>query len=423
MLDNLVETKTPIVLNISTHVSKIAQKLNFLAQGIKNQKDADTKSIYIECFEEERETNKNSNSDDISKTEMVKVIRLSTDVMIWTEIAEKDAIMGELLPRNVSVNLYDFYNIINNCTDDMISLRLDEEKSELVVGCFYNDMDGHEYDELEVYIKTHSIGFSKRELLPIDLDTFHNSFHLSHVAIYKIIEELNTEQRTDGVNIIVSRGKLLFQSNYNGLKINLKVKEYDDMIFLKDFKVFIPFYVFNLIAGSNNLADVFRIKFDVYDKYLVVYTDDYTFVYKIEDVFDEFLIDTEKLEDLLVVEPENMVSCIQLLNRINKPAKISNAVISKASDTVGDISVEYEGRYTASAAVDMAMLSDTEVTIDSDILESIFTKTKVDGVRVKWGDGGNIIYIKYENQLIENEICYDHYEFNKYRKDLLKGED
>jgi len=413
MAEELVEQDNPVVMDVSVY-SNMPQKVNFLAQGIKDQADAESKNIYIECFSEER-LNKET-----KEPEMQKIIRLSTDLFIWTELHPYDKLEGEMLPKNVAVNLYDFYNILDNCKDDMISFRLDEENSELVIGCHYNDTENHEYDELEISMKVNEVGFPKRELPPIDLEAFHNSIELSRIAIFTIINELNVEHKTDGVNVIVSDRKLFFQSDYNGLKTNLLVKEYKDQIFLKDFKFFLPFYVFNLVAGSGHMSDVFNIKFDIYDNHIVVETDEYKFVYVRENECDIVSMDDSKAKDLLVAEPDNMLASIQLLNRINKPAKISHATIEKISGMVGEVSIGYEGRYSALTRVDMVMLSDEKVVIDSDILESIFSKTNVDAVRMKYDDEGNV-YINYENALVHKQIIYIKDVFEEYRRRIIDG--
>jgi len=414
MSEELVEQEQPVIMNVSIF-SNLPQKLNYLAQAIKNQKDAESKNIYIECFEETRKNDKTK------EDELIKIIRLSTDLFLWTELHPYDKLEGDILPYNVAVNLFDFYNIVDNCKDDMISFRIDEENRNLVVSCHYNDTENHEFDELEVDIKINEMGFPKRELPPIELETFHHSIELSHVAIYNIINELNTEHKTDGVHVVVKDRKLFFQSDYNGLQTNIIIKEYAEQIFLKDFNFYMPFYAFNLIAGSGHVSDPYKIKFDIYDEHVVIYTDEYNFAYQIEDVIEPFTIDDSKSKDLLVVEPDNMVACIQLLNRINKPAKVSYATIEKINEQIGEVSVEYEGRYLATARVDMLMLSDDKVVMDSDILESIFTKTKVDGVRIKYDDNGDV-YIKYENQLIEKQIKYNKIRFEEYRTNLVKKE-
>jgi hypothetical protein len=412
MTEEIIKIDKPIVMNVSIY-SSISQKLGFLAQGIKNEKDAESHLVYIECYSEIRTIKE--------KEQAVKVIRFSTNLNVWTEIYPYDKINGEILPKNVAVNLYDLYNIVDNCKDDLIAFWIDEsnpENPELVIDSFYNDKE--EYDELEVRLKIHEIGFPLRKLIPADIveETKKPIFTLalSNISLYSIIHQLNTENKVDGVNIIVKNRKLCFQSNYNGFLTNLILKDYKDQIFFRDFQVFIPFNIFNLMSATGQITDI---EFDIYDDCVIVETDEYSFLYKTEKEVEPFEIVDAGYKEYVVVDPENILYPVQILNRINKPALISVAEIEKVDDKTGDVVIKYDGRYSASVRIKMAMLSDDKVLIDSDLLESIFTGTNVDAIKIKYFENKNLI-IRFENLLMEKEMFYDHGTFMKYRESLIK---
>lgn len=399
MTTEMIEKEMPVVMNITSY-SNIAQKMNFLAQGIKNQEDAEHQDVYIECYTDTRD-----GAD-------IKVVRLSTDLYLWTEVHPVDKHEGDILPKSISVNLYDFYNIIDNCKDDLISMWIDDENDELVINSFYNE--NREYDELEVRMQIHNSSFLMRELPPVSGDPLY-SFQLDNIALHILIHEMNTENKTEGINVIIQDRKIYFQSDYNGLMTTLKIKDHEKQAFIKDFTAFIPIYVFNLMTATGQIEEI---KFDIYDKHICVNTEHYGFAYNIEKQPSIEKIDANT-DDYFVADPENILASIQLLNRVNKPAKISIAKIEKVDALTADFTVECESRFTASARIDLAMLSDKVVYVDSDILESIFTKTNIDGIKVKTTEDGNVL-IEYENKLFEKTIFYDHKKFMEYRASLLE---
>ena len=269
----------------------------------------------------------------------------------------------------------------------------------MVINTFYNDEK--EYDELEVRLTIHDIGFPKREFGTDDKNNLKYSFSLNQVAIYNLIQELNIENKTRGMNIIVKDKKIFFQIDYNGLKINLNIKSYDDQIFMKDFSAFIEFYAFNLMCATGQHTDII---FDIYsvdgENTLMIHTDEYSFAYNVKMDEEVFKLSDEGFTDAFIVDPENINHPIQLLNRINKSANISVAKIEKDDEKNGEITIEHDGRYSATARIVMAMYLDDDIYIDSDILEALFVKTNVNGIKAKSLD--DKLYIKYENQL----LCY-----------------
>jgi len=76
-MESLVESTQPVTMDVSGY-SNIGNKLNFLAQAIKDVRDAENQLLYIECY------TKSEKIDEEMKE--VRYIRFSTDVTLWTEI-------------------------------------------------------------------------------------------------------------------------------------------------------------------------------------------------------------------------------------------------------------------------------------------------------------------------------------------------
>lgn len=403
-MSDIVETQPQITMVVS-EFSGIAQRLNFLAQSIIDEDEAKNARIYIECFERE------DTGLDINRP--VKVIRFSTDLNLWTEIHPYNKYDGDILDMSVAVNLFDFYNIVDNCKDDLIHFTIDvsdDGEPELTVSSFYNaDKD---INELEVTMKIDEIGFPRRNLTTEgSVDKKITSFELSNLTLYNVIAELNVEQQSDGVNIIIEGGKIRFQSEYGTYKSEIKLKEHDEQMFEVDCSIYIPFYVFNLMSATGHIENL---QFHVYEDVICLETSDYSFSYNRSESKDVFAFDSEGYEEHFVVECDEMESMVSLLNRINKPSPISLFKLEKLDSHHMDVQAQCKGRYNASGIVTMAVLSDSNLICDGDILQDLFTRTNVDAISVK-SSGGNKFIAEYENAILYKTVQYDHETFIEFR--------
>lgn len=402
IMSDIVEMPPQITMIVS-EFSGIAQRLNFLAQSIRDEEEAKKALLYIECFKrDEPKTGKKLN-----------IIRFSTDLDVWTEIHPFNKYDGDILDMSIAVNLFDFFNIVDNCKDDLIHFTIDvsdDGEPELVISSFYNaDKD---VNELEVTMNVEQIGFPDRNLsIDGNEDDKEITFELSNVTVYNIISELNVEQNTEGVNIIVDGGKIKFQSNYGSYVSEIKMKEHDEQIFEKDFKVYIPFYVFNLMSATGHIGNL---RFDVYNDLIILNTEDYSFSYKREELSKEVYDFPDDYNEHFVVESEEMESIVSLLNRINKPSDISLFKLEKLDSHHMDVQAQCKGRYNASAIVAMAVLSDESLVCDGDILQDLFTRSNVDAIKVSSKDTNKYI-ANYENAILYKKVHYKHDEFMNYR--------
>jgi hypothetical protein len=116
------EQNTPKVMYISK-ISQIQEKLNFLAQSLNSEEQAEKDKIFMEFFPSTREG------------DSVNIIRFSTRNGVYSEVNTVDKFKGEILERNIAVNLFDLYNIVSFC-DETICFWIDEETNELVVNSY-----------------------------------------------------------------------------------------------------------------------------------------------------------------------------------------------------------------------------------------------------------------------------------------------
>lgn len=385
----------PTVMVISPYSSGITNKLTFMAKGLQSEHDADTEPVYIECYKKE-----NGES----------TIRISTETGIWCEFQPYDKDAGELLPTSVAVNLYDLFNTVDQCADEMISFWIDDESNELVLNSMYNPTK--DIDELEVRFSIIEKGFARRSIEVKSTDTLITTIELNQMALMSILSELNVENSVDGVNMIIRDGKLKFQSVYAGLKSNLVIKEYANEVYPTDVSAFIPFNIFNLMMSTGEYKDI---KFNIYVSNIVtVDTDEYKFVYRGKEVREVFSSDASKYEDYFIIDAKLIDSTMKLINKLTQQVPVTNITFEKVTAGEADISAEFVNRFSISIRTDLAMLSDKKMTVDAQLFAEMMKRTGLDAIKVKVNaDDG--VYIGFENQMIIKQMEYDHSDFSKFR--------
>lgn len=381
------------VMRISA-INDLPQRLCFMAKGLQSEHQADTEPLYIESY---RNNNEN-------------IIRLSTSSGIWTEVNPYDKEDGDILPFSVSVNLYDFFNAVDQCIDELISLWIDEETNELVLNSFYNS--SKELDELEVRFNIITQKFPFRNLTVTPDAKLINSIGLDQQTLLNVLTHLNYENSADGVNIVVENNKLKFQNIYAGMKSTLIVKSTEMNEYGSNCSVFIPFNIFNLMMSTGQYTDII---FNIYDNNTVTVTaSEYSFMYKDTSNTEIFVIDASKYDDYFVMDAKLIDSNVKLLNKLTQQVPVVNLKFDKVTDGLADISCEYPSRYSVSMRTDLVMLSDKEMTIDARIFAEMIRNTNVDAIRVKI-DNFDGVYLAYENAIVKKQIAYDHSDFSKFR--------
>ena len=368
------------VMQISPY-SGIATKLSFLAKLIMTDLQADSEQLHIECYDNDG----------------TKTIRLSNNTGICTEVFPYDKIKGTLLNKNITVNLYDFYNIADNCLDEMISLWIDEETNELVFNSYYNETK--DLDEVEFRIKIINAYDGLRNYIQgSDLFT---KITIDQITINQILSNLNYDSLTDGFNIAVHDGKMLFHSSYKGVETDLIVKMSQN-IDSADCTVFIPFTLFNLMASTGQITPL---ELSLYsNNILELHANEYHFIMPIDKIVTPNLVNEDQYKDYFVIDAKLFEDTLKLLNKMTQQSKSHLITFEKVNETHADITNVYDNRYTASIRTDLAMLSDDILAMDSMLLYQIIAKNSTDAIRVKYNEKD--VFIKYENVMIIKTTVY-----------------
>jgi hypothetical protein len=388
-------------MNKSMYVSKInliADRLNFLGQSIASEGDADGALIYIKC----EKANK--------KLEVPNKIKFYIDLGIYAEVTTVDKYNGEVLDKEIAVNLYDLYNIVNNC-DDVVSFELDTKNSKLVISSYYNETT--DYDELEMQIPYTEVNFPSSNVSKLGNKIV--EFELDAKSCYSIIKELSIGNN-QGFNFIVKDNKFSIESynkNYPYLKTRLFLK---DMLEVKspDFASFVPFSLFKLISGSGELGGL---DIEVHENGIKVNTDNYKFFHITTGHLPIIKEDSSNYIQSLIVDIEAFYHNLRILNAINLPNKNDTISLEKVDDTTADLMIENQNRYTGSTRIKMAMFSDTKLIFSGKLFYEIFERLGIDAIALKFQKPENEqgtaykLYSKIENFMIIKEFFYDHMEY------------
>jgi hypothetical protein len=170
------------------------------------------------------------------------------------------------------------------------------------------------------------------------------------------------------------------------------------------------------MSATGQISDV---KFNVYDDTLVVNTEEYDFIFPLDNMVESFDINDDNAIDYFVIDAKLFEVTLDLINRLNTPADISEMEIEYVSQGEADLTCVKEGRYTISVRTDLAMLCKESIKIDSDIFAELFKLSNVDAIKVKLDTDTKKLYIKFENGILTRQVVYDHDTFMEYRKKSL----
>lgn len=389
----------PIVMEVSAF-SNIHQKLRYLATALRNQGEADTSLVYIECFTHTDETN----GKDLS------VIRFRSSLEMWCEINPVKKYGGSILGQNVAVNLYDLYNMVENCKDELISFWIDDETNELVVSSFYNEtLDA---DELEIRLPIRDKDFPTSDFGTDSEPDF--SVALSSMVTWSAVKELNVEKKADSISFIFDEGNLSLATDYHGTMVLIRHKELKNVDYGDKCRSFsIPFNIFHLMTSTGQVKDI---EIKVYPKFVILDTDEYSFRYCfIDNVWLETSAFDIKTKPIFIISADDGMASIEKINQINSHAKSIEITYEKVQDGTADFGAEFEGRMKTFVRIGCATLSDTSVKFDGYLFKSLFTDTGVDAIAVTQGADGRLV-MDYENSLLIKTVVYDHVKFMEYRK-------
>lgn len=391
---NIIEDDSINVMELSSF-SNMHMLLKYLVSVVRTESESESIQLTINPY--------------IDKNNHRKV-QFIVNNMIWCEIFILDKFAGVILDKTVSVNLYDFYHIIDNCRDEMISLRIDNDQ--LVVGSFYNEnMDA---DELEVYLPISKIDDSLS--LIIDTDELVTSIDITPITAFQILKELNIENKTTNILIQFNSGKISFVSEYNGIISKIVPKDLIDIDFGDAQSFSMPFTFFYLMVSTGEINGV---KFLVYNKYVTLKTELYSFNIPITHVHDNIVENVGEFDKIFVMDTDQGFSAIEKITSINQTKYINEITYEKVMDGVADFVAKIDNRMTIYVRALLATISDQQIKFDGNIFRDLFTNNGVDAIGInRLADGR--LYISYESATHYRTVIYDHEKFMKFRVESLK---
>lgn len=408
-----IESETPIIMEVSAY-SLIHLKLKFLTAIMRSKVEIDNTLISIECFTRELHDNK-SRSDVYSENAVANeikkesVIRFSIAGDVWCEINTLKKNGGDILPKCISVNLYDMFNMLDNSKDELISMWIDESSNELVLNSFYNeDLD---FDELEVRLPIHSAWD-----FPIDRSNDQPEpstvINISAVTTFSVLKELNIENKCENLYFVFDDGKLSLVSEYNGVYAKLEMKE-NDLIDFGSCKSFVlPFGLFYLMSSTGQITPI---RIEIYNEFIWLKAEGYTFKIALNYVeYDLSVFNNVDSEKIFVMNSEQGFAAIEKVTNLNSATDHTEITYEKVSNGVADFIATIPGRMKIFVRAIVATLSDVSISFDGLVFRDMFTKNGVDAIAI-WRKPDAKLLASYETGVHRKVIVYDHNEFMKFR--------
>lgn len=390
------------VMTISSF-SNIHLKLKYLTGIMRTKDESDTRAVDIECY-------KRPMLIDNSKIE--SVIRFSIDSEVWFEINTMKRIGGDILPKCIAVNLYDIFNMVDNCRDEMISMWIDDESNELVLNSYYNE----ELDRDELEVRLPVIHCWEAQILNVaERPEPRQLILLSPITTYSALKELNIENKTNHIQFLFIDGKLSLASEYNGILAKIEPKEFanDDYGLTKSFSV--PFGLFYLMSSTGQIDPL---RLEIHDGYVYLETSDYGFKYYVDP--DDSLVDVSEFnadgaEKIFVIDSEEGFAAIEKVTNLNCATEFTEITYEKISNGVADLCATIDSRMKIYVTAILATISDIKVSFDGAVFRDLFSKNGVDAIAVNRLPDGRL-YVSYGTAAVHKTIVYDHDTFMEFRK-------
>lgn len=389
----------PTIMEVSAF-SNLNMKLRYLTGIIRTKEESENVQVSIECFKEFDEANREKS-----------IIRISIDGEGWFDIYPLKKYGGDILDKSISVNLYDFFNVLDNCRDEMLSFRIDEASNSLIINSFYNEQ--LDVDELEVHLPIKNTWDGcKQRIKPIGDPT--HCIKLSNLTMFTAMKELNIENKVKMLDFIFDDGKLSFQSVFNGVYSKITMKEMEGFDFgdIKNFSI--PFNLFYLMSSTGQVSDL---SLDIYDDYVWVNADCYSFRYKL-NLYPEKIDFNIASEPVFIMNTEDGFTLIDKINKMNATENPTIVEYEKIEDGVADLVSKVEGRLTVYVRAVLATLKEDKIVFDGNLFYDIFSKSGVDAISVNKVNE-DTLFIKYENAYMHKVVVYYHNQFIDYRKSLI----
>ena len=402
-MENQIDS--PKTLEISSF-SNIHLRLRYLSSVIRTHSESENTLISIESY---------TMADDTGKEK--SVVRFGIDNQLWVEIYPLKKYGGQILDVNVSVNMYDLFNILDNCRDELITFWVDKDTNELVVNSFYNEhLDA---DELEVRLPIHEEWSYLRNTKEIPT-TPDFTVRLSNLALFTAMKELNLENLVERIYFEFIDGIISMHSSYNGIYTMIQMKEMTTLDHGSDAKAFsIPFNMFYLMASSGQITDLNLV---VRDGFVWVTANEYTFVCPIEYGGVDLLSYDIESTPVFIIDTEQGFAAIEKLCKINATDIPTEIMYEKVENGVSDFKAVIGKRMTIYVRAVLATLTDDSIKFDGNIFKEMFSQNGVDAISINKIPGDdNMLFVKYENGYMHKTVVYNHDRFFSYRiKDQQK---
>lgn len=313
----------------------------------------------------------------------------------------------EYIP-DVTVNLYQFFNIIDACTE-LIDLKVEDGK--LIISSYYNE-------ELETYEMTAELPTLEDFIQEVDKGNLLDVINCSQINLSIIKNEFHNYKSEGGFYIVSRGGHLKFYLSERGINSELIINEYTEYETEHDYTKFISFRLLELILGVG--ARLEDHKLQIYADYVSLVNKDIEITFKSpEDT--EYVIPSipgkSNCKQLFVFETDKFSSVLDLVKRLNKTNKYAKFVatsypsIDESDEEIGELHIESstEGTMAINTKVIMG-ISDaihSKFELDPSIIFNILKTTGIKYVALYQDDNDNLI-LDYKNAIINKKLSYNH---------------
>jgi len=412
-MSEIVKVEEPTVMEISGYCM-LHQKLNYLTSELTTKAEADVKTVTIQSYK--RPVDVKDKKTGLMRREIESVVRFKTDSKAWFEVNTLKEYGGDILPFEVTVNLYDVFALVDQSKTEMVSFWIDEEVNELVMTSYY--IPELDYDELEVRLPIHN-------RCAVELDTIeqptkpNTTLKISPSAIFTTLREINIENQCEYLHFKFNDGMLYLMAEYHGVQSMVELKEQADFDYgsATDFKL--PFGVFFMMGSTGSLDDL---SIDLYDEYVITSMEEYSF--KVPRIPSELDLDRimsilpKDHEPVFVVDPTTAFSSLEKLIKISS-ADYHEIEYNKVENGVADLVLVVPNRAVITNRMSMATIKDEKVKFDGELFMDLFNDNNVTGVALHSIDG--VYVIKYDTALLHKTMIYDHNAFIEYRKSQVSS--
>jgi hypothetical protein len=361
--------------------STLATKIKYLANIIESEADSDSLQCYI-----------NSYTNDADK----KRIQFGTlgETHIWCEIAPIDEDDGVLLESPISVNLYDLYNTLQYIRDDTISMLIDHESNELVIGSYYVPDKG--YEELEVRLACTIL-----EANDLPKTMVHESDILGHFEVNAMLAS-----SVNPISQVLGATQVSVDFSEDTFNLGTEVEHFSILMSPKadvsnvvadgesTLHIEIPSALFMLMTSTG---DINPVKFnvcangDIYCKTL-----DYGLITKDCLGRNDSIVIDECTKDGIVMFTKDAAVTLESLGSINKPNTNQRILVEKVQPTVADFTVSIDNRLNASVRGDCSADMEEEFTTSLTAIRAIYQIANCDALKIKY-DGNDNCSCVFEN--------------------------